>query len=93
MSDFPYPTRLVWDGRRGLAKHDDVVLVLRGPPNALPDISEIDYAPGIVAQIRPHDYDKMRDLEPIETVVLDRWLDDLAKWARRFLKLPKKKRP
>lgn len=90
MSDDFYPTRLAWDGRRGIAKCDGVQIVLKGPPPALPDVAEIDFTPGIVAQVRRRPFDKMDDLRPIEIEEVTEWLQGLANWGRRFLKMKPK---
>lgn len=87
MSDDIHPTRLVWDGRRGLAKHEEARVILRGPPPALPDIAEIDYVPGIVAQIRRHSWDKVDDMRPPEIVAVLSWLEGLLRWNKRYLML------
>lgn len=63
----PIPTRLYWAQDAGLAVHAGVSVVLRQPP-ALPgltDLAEIDFAPGVVAQVRTG-AGRARDLEPSE---------------------------
>lgn len=75
MSDALYPTRLRWDGRKGVAKRDGVVLALTSPPDIGLIIrwDEIDYAPGVVAQIRPR-HGAMRDMRPEEVQMCREYL-------------------
>lgn len=54
MSDALYPTRLRWHHTCGIARHDDVQRVLHAAP-ALPGLdcmTEIDYIPQVIAQVR-----------------------------------------
>ncbi len=54
MSDAIYPTRLRWSHRNGAARHDGVHVHLTQPPvlPGLEAMTEIDYAPNIVALVR-----------------------------------------
>jgi hypothetical protein len=63
VSDAMYPTRLRWGGRKGYASHEEVAAVLYHPPviKELVPYDELDYAPRVVAQIRPKN-EAMRDM-------------------------------
>lgn len=64
----PLPTRLFWARDRGVADYAGVSVVLRQAP-VLPGvagpITELDFAPGVVAQLRVG-ADRTRDLDPRE---------------------------
>lgn len=57
MSVHLYRNRIYWDGRHGCVWADPYMLALTEAP-ALPGLSirlaEIDYAPGVVAELREH---------------------------------------
>lgn len=54
MSDELYPTRLRWHHTVGVARHDDVQRVLRHAPElpGMECMTEIDYIPHVIAQVR-----------------------------------------
>lgn len=54
MSDALYPTRLRWHHTCGVARHDGVSVELRHAP-ALPGLdcmTELDFIPGVMAEVR-----------------------------------------
>ena len=61
MSPTTMPTRLRWDGRHGVARHDGVEVQLAARPVGMHYV-ELDYAPGVVAQCRDRACDPIRDL-------------------------------
>ena len=73
-----YPRRLYWDGRSGAAKWDGVERRLIAWPEIGIVVAEIDFAPGIVAQIRPNTWDRMRDMDPGEIAASRAYLIGLA---------------
>lgn len=84
MSDAAYPTRLRWDGHRGIARHADVqVLLTERPPGLL--YHDIDYAPGAIAQCRDRACDPPRDLAADEVRAILRALQRMAEQARGSL--------
>lgn len=84
MSVLLYPRRVFWNGRAGCVRNDPHVRELAAPPE-LPGcvlrIVEIDYAPGIVAQLR-EPAGPMRDMTATERAACDRLLADLAATRR-----------
>lgn len=81
MSDQLHPTRLEWDGRRGLARHDGVSIELHKPPSAT--WHEVHYTPGIQAEIREHPSDPRREMTADEIRNAQRWLAYMAHAARQ----------
>lgn len=83
MSDALYPTRLRWCHTAGLARCDDVQLVLREVPvlPGLAGLTEIDYAPHIVAQVRIG-AEAMRDMSHDERHDAMALLQAMARCAR-----------
>lgn len=73
-----YPRRLYWDGRSGGAKWDGVEHLLLASPEIGSAAAEIDFAPGIVAQIRPNTWDRMRDMDAGEIAASRAYLIALA---------------
>lgn len=84
MSEALHPTRLAWDGRRGIARHDRVEVVLTERPEGL-HYHDIDYEPGIVAQCRDRACDPPRDLTAEEISAIVGALMRMAAAARRAL--------
>lgn len=70
-----YPTRLEWDGRRGLARHDGVQVELRRPPT---HHAEVHYVPGIQYDVRDGGADARREMTPEEIAHCQRYLLWLA---------------
>lgn len=68
-----YPRRIYWDGRAGVIRNDPHLVMLNAPPE-LPGcvlrITEIDYAPGVIGQLREH-AGKMRDMTSAEIRACD----------------------
>ena len=73
-------TRLEWDGRRGLARHDGVSIELHRPPGC--NWAEVHYTPGIQSQIRERACDPRRDMTADEIKAVQRWLQCMAEAAR-----------
>lgn len=86
MSDDLYPTRLWWGQGRGVARHDGVYVVLRAAPalTSVPTMTEIDYAPNIVALVR-EGCGPSRDLTHDEMHDALAMLQDMARRARSAL--------
>jgi hypothetical protein len=84
VSELLHPTRLAWDGRRGIARHDGVQVVLAERPEGL-HYHDIDYEPGIVAQCRDRACDARRDLTAEEIGAVVGALMRMAAAARRAL--------
>jgi hypothetical protein len=82
MSDALYPTRLYWSAGRGLARFRGHEVRLAQPPH-LPglQLEEIDYAPGIIAQVMPL-REGRRDMEPHEREAALKALCELTESAR-----------
>lgn len=80
MSEKLYPTRLEWDGRRGMARHDGVSLELHRPPAGA--WAEVHFTPGIQAQVRERACDARRDMTADEIRAALRWLQYMAHAAR-----------
>lgn len=80
MSDHLHPTRLEWDGRRGLARHDGVSLTLHRPPGIT--WAEVHYTPGIQAELRERPADPRREMTGDEIHAAQRWLQRMADAAR-----------
>lgn len=79
-----HPTRLAWDGRRGVARHDGVQVVLVERPAGL-CYHDIDYVPGIIAQCRDRACDQPRDLAAEEIGAIVGALMRMAAAARASL--------
>lgn len=64
-----YPTRLYWDGHKGVARHDGVEVILHEMPyvgTCIGAIDAIEYAPGLhVYEIQPRG-DRRRDMSDAE---------------------------
>lgn len=80
MSDALYPTRLEWDGRQGLARHDGVQILLQRSPTTF---AEVHYTPGIQAQVRERAVDPRRDMTAQEVASAQAWLVNMATNARQ----------
>ena len=78
-----YPRRIYWDGRCGCVRNAPHLRALVAPPE-LPGcvlrITELDYAPGVVAQLREH-AGAMRDMTPAEVAACDALLRDVRREA------------
>lgn len=86
MSTWPHPTRLLWSASgTGIARHDDVEVRLRRRPElaALPGMTEIDYIPGEVGEVRIG-CDRKRDLTGHEQAAVMACLTRLAAAGHRF---------
>jgi len=82
MSDAIHPTRLRWDGRAGIARHDGVSVDLRErPPGML--WTEVDFEPGIVSECRDRDCDPRRELHGEEVRMIVSYLEGMARRARQ----------
>ena len=94
VSDLLHPTRLAWDGRRGIARHGGVEIILKSPPPALPDIYTIEFDPALgLNEIKryPHSPPGEQLLPPEAEAVIE-WLGQLEKWGRRFLMMRPRQR-
>lgn len=76
-----FPTRLHWDGRKGVARHDGEEEQLRERPAWLPWV-QVDYAPGSVSTCRDRDCDPERELHPEEVAMICAYLEQMARRAR-----------
>lgn len=88
MSTALYQTRLLWNGRLGLAKHRGVVADLtRFPAAALPGmrVDEMDYVPEVRACSVRELHQPSREMTAIECRSVRAWLDGLADAAQRFI--------
>jgi hypothetical protein len=67
VGQFLYRTRLYWHRGVGVACYDDVGVVLRHAPviEGLEGMTEIDFIPGVMAEVRIGD-EKARSMEPVE---------------------------
>lgn len=86
MSDALYPTRLRWHHTVGAARHDGVAVELRTAPRlpGLNDMTEIDYIPTVIAQVRTG-CDAMRDMTAEERGWAHALLVRMAEFARAEL--------
>jgi len=79
MSVHLYPQRIFWNGRAGCLRNDPFLVELSAPP-VLPGcvlhLSEIDYAPGTIAQLREH-AGPMREMRPLELAACEALLRSL----------------
>jgi hypothetical protein len=68
-------TRLFWSGRRGFAQCDGVRVPLTTRPDipGLPEMTEMDYLPGMCATVRDN-CDARRDLKDYEILATQAWL-------------------
>lgn len=76
MSAALYPNRLFWDGRQGCAKFGGEGVELASMPHVdgLPMwTTEVDYAPGVVAELRER-CDAKRDMTSNEIRAVRAWL-------------------
>lgn len=76
-----FPTRLQWDGRKGVARHDGVEVQLSMRPEGML-WRQVDYAPDAVATCRDRDCDPERDLLPDEVGMIRTYLAQMARRAR-----------
>ena len=81
MSEQLHPTRLEWDGRKGLARHDGVQIQLHHAPGG-GHLAEVHYTPGLQAEVRDRCCDARRDMTPDEIHAAQRWLANMALLAR-----------
>lgn len=79
MSVHLYPRRIYWNGRAGCVRNDPWHHELAAPPD-LPGcvlrLTEIDYAPGTIGQLREHG-GPMRDMTSAEVIACDALLAKL----------------
>ncbi len=70
-----FATRLFWSGRRGFAQCDGVRVPLTARPDipGLPEMTEMDYLPGLCATVRDN-CDARRDMAADEIVATQAWL-------------------
>lgn len=82
MSSDLYPTRVFFEGERGIVKAPGLVPGIKGierrinmPPDipGLPRLAGIDYAPDVVAQLAPF-AEPRRDMEAAEILAVRAWL-------------------
>lgn len=76
MSDEEYPTRLRWDGRRGLAKlHGRSVVLYVAPDLGAGPVWAMDYVPSDgIAEVAPRSIDARRAMLPLEIAAADSML-------------------
>lgn len=84
MSDALHPTRLRFDGQRGIARHDGVEVTLPTRPEGL-RYYDIDFEPGTVAQVRDRACDIPRDMSSEEIAAVQAALKRMARMARGSL--------
>lgn len=89
MSDDLYPVRVRWDGRKGVAKYDGVVVALKKPPfrwvPSLAGMTEMDFAPSVqVGQVRIG-FERTRHLEQSEVELIEMTLVQMAAEAHDAL--------
>lgn len=73
-----YSRRVYFDGRRGSIRNGPVLVALDAAPALCGlRVTEIDYAPGTVAQLR-EPAGKMRDMTPAECAACDALIDDIG---------------
>jgi hypothetical protein len=84
VSDLLNPTRLYWNGMSGLAKCDEVRVTLKHPPRVpgIPQVFEIDFVPGVIAEIRERSIDEKRALRDEERDACIKHLYRMASAAR-----------
>ena len=75
MSEHLHPTRLEWDGRRGMARHDGVQVELRSAPLRF---AEVHYTPGIQYDVRDNGASARREMTQAEIGDCQRYLLRLA---------------
>lgn len=80
MSSALYATRLVWDGRQGLAKLHGFGVPLKAPPliDGL-EFESIDYIPEIRCWLIRQRAERERDMTLAETKLVDHYLVDTCK--------------
>lgn len=86
MTTWPHPTRLLWSASgSGIARHDGVEVRLRRRPElpALPGMTELDYIPGEVGEVRIG-CDRKRDLTTHEINAITACLARMAEAGHRF---------
>lgn len=78
MSEDLYPVRVFFNGHSGCVKTPGVYRHITAPPEVpgLPQITSIDYAPGVCCLILPH-MGELRDLTPTEIGAIGVWLDGI----------------
>ena len=84
MSDaMPYATRLRWHHTLGVARHDGVIVDLKRAPDlpSLRHMTEMDYIPGVIAEVRIG-CELRRDLSPAEQIDALALLERMAAAAR-----------
>jgi hypothetical protein len=79
MSEALHPTRLMWDGRRGVAAHDGVSVELRRSPTVF---AEVHYVPGLQAEVREHASDRRREMTATEIRLAQAFLAHFADRCR-----------
>lgn len=79
MSVSLYPRRVYWDGRHGCIRNGAALTWLEAPPQIVRGqrVIEVDYAPGVVAQLREH-AGPMRDMRPAEIEACDALIASIA---------------
>lgn len=79
MSVSLYPRRVYWDGRRGCIRNGVALTWLEAAPQVARGqrVVEIDYAPGVVAQLREH-AGPMREMRPAEIEACDALIASIA---------------
>jgi hypothetical protein len=81
-----YTTRLVWNGRIGLAKRGIVTVQLQAMPAHVVQAHSLDFTPELqVATIRPRPCDSERDIEPHERASIIKFLDQLEATTKDLL--------
>lgn len=76
-----YPTRLLWDGRTGVARHEGIAALLSAmPPGVLPGVRvvEIDYTPALRACTVRESAQGWREMHGHEIRAVEAWLQ---RWA------------
>jgi hypothetical protein len=77
-----YPTRVLWQDRRGLMRHGPAAVQLPEPPTILGQrVCEVDWIPGTVAWVRRSAVELRADLTPAEVEDLWRQVRALASGA------------
>jgi hypothetical protein len=77
-------TRLWFDGRHGQAQYAGFQCELHMPPKIPEKVAELDYCPELGEfEVRPHSYDRKRDMEPAERDAAKRWLERFAVVMKR----------
>lgn len=83
MTALLHPTRLEWDGSRGVARHDGVSIDLhRAPGGGV--FHEIHYTPGCQAEVRERPGDARREMRADEVAQAQRLLHNWALLCREI---------